>query len=58
MSIATTVEVMGKNRFTYRIECKSRAEARRYCEDKNGRYALLRKSGCEGYEYASARILD
>lgn len=58
MAIATKVEVTFKDRKTHIVTCKSRAEARRYCEEKNARYALLRKAGREGYEYASARILD
>lgn len=58
MAIATKVEVTFKDRKTFIFTCKSRAEARRYCIEHNGRFELLRDAGVEGYEYASARILD
>ena len=58
MSNLTTVEIVGRNRIVCHTTFKSRAEARRFCKEKNERIQLLRKAGYEGYEYASARILD
>lgn len=58
MSIPTRVQVTGFNRKVYIKECKSKAEARRYCQYKNDTYKLFRKHGREGYEYSCARILD
>ena len=45
MANVTFVEVTGRQIETYYVRCKSRAEARRYCEAWNGRYKIALKEG-------------